>query len=35
MTEFGGNGNWRAVPTGNARVGFLPELHLESEESGC
>lgn len=28
MTELGGNRNWQAMPTGNARAGVPPELHL-------
>lgn len=28
MTELGGNRNWRAMPTGNARGGILPESYL-------
>lgn len=28
MTELGGNTNWQAMPTGNARGGILPGPYL-------
>lgn len=28
MTKLGGNRNWQAMPTGNAKGGILPESNL-------